>query len=123
MQWNQNYYDQLIHKVDQFTRKYYINQIIRGSLYFVGLVTIVFIAFNLLENQFYFSKAIRKLLFFSFLGLFGLTFWNWVLTPMLHYFKLGKLISHEEAAKIIGTHFTDVKDKLLNVLQLKSQSI
>lgn len=42
---------------------------------------------------------------------------------MLHYFKLGKLISHEEAAKIIGTHFTDVKDKLLNVLQLKSQSI
>ena len=58
MQWNQNYYEQLIFKVDQFTRKYYINQLIRGSLYFIGLVTIVFIAFNLLENQFYFSKLI-----------------------------------------------------------------
>lgn len=33
------------------------------------------------------------------------------------------MINHEEAAKIIGTHFTDVKDKLLNVLQLKSQSV
>lgn len=66
MQWNQNYYEQLIFKVDQFTRKYYINQLIRGSLYFIGLVTIVFIAFNLLENQFYFSKLIRKGLFFSF---------------------------------------------------------
>lgn len=56
MQWNQNYYEQLIFKVDQFTRKYYINQLIRGSLYFIGLVTIVFIAFNLLENQFYFQN-------------------------------------------------------------------
>ena len=53
MQWNQNYYEQLIFKVDQFTRKYYINQLIRGSLYFIGLVTIVFIAFNLLENYLY----------------------------------------------------------------------
>ena len=123
MQWNQNYYEQLIFKVDQFTRKYYINQLIRGSLYFIGLVTIVFIAFNLLENQFYFSKLIRKGLFFSFLALFGTAFWFWVATPILHYFRLGKMINHEEAAKIIGTHFTDVKDKLLNVLQLKSQSV
>jgi len=37
--------------------------------------------------------------------------------------RLGKMISHEEASRIIGTHFKDVKDKLLNVLQLKSQSI
>ena len=123
MQWNQNYYDELIHKVDAFTRKYYINQLIRGSLYFIGLVTVVFVAFNLLEHYFYFSKAVRKILFFSFIGLFGLSLWHWVITPMMHYFKLGKLISQEEAAKIIGTHFSNVKDKLINVLQLKSQSV
>ncbi|MBK9379142.1 MAG: DUF4175 family protein [Saprospiraceae bacterium] len=123
MQWNQNYYEELIHKVDAFTRKYYINQLIRGSLYFIGLVTVVFVAFNLLEHYFYFSKAVRKILFFSFIGLFGLSLWHWVITPMMHYFKLGKLISQEEAAKIIGTHFSNVKDKLINVLQLKSQSV
>ena len=75
MQWNQNYYEQLIFKVDQFTRKYYINQLIRGSLYFIGLVTIVFIAFNLLENQFYFSKLIVfqffSIIWYSFLVLGG----------------------------------------------------
>ncbi|MBK9109885.1 MAG: DUF4175 domain-containing protein [Saprospiraceae bacterium] len=119
----ENYYDQLILKIDQFTRKYYMNQLIRGSLYFVGLLTLVFLAYNFLESQFYFSKSVRAILSFSYLGLFmaGLVFW--ILTPLFHYFRLGKLISHEEAAKIIGSQFKDVKDKLLNVLQLKSQSI
>ncbi len=120
---NENYYDQLIYKIDQFTRRYYINQLIRGSLYFTGLLTVVFLAYNLLENQFYFGKSFRKILSLSYLFLFASTFWYWIFRPLLHYFRLGKLISHEEAAKIIGTHFSDVKDKLLNVLQLKSQSV
>ena len=34
---------------------------------------------------------------------------------------MGHTISHEDAAQIIGDHFTDVKDKLLNILQLKKQ--
>lgn len=123
MLWNENYYDQLILKIDQFTRKFYINQLIRGALYFTGLLTLVFLAYNLLENQFYFSKSVRTVLSFSYLGLFGFSLWYWIITPLMHYFQLGKLISHEEAAKIIGTHFSDVEDKLLNVLQLKSQSV
>ena len=123
MLWNENYYDQLILKIDQFTRKFYINQLIRGALYFTGLLTLVFLAYNLLENQFYFSKSVRSFLSFSYLGLFGFCLWYWIASPLLHYFRLGKLISHEEAAKIIGTHFSDVEDKLLNVLQLKSQSV
>lgn len=35
--------------------------------------------------------------------------------------KLGEIISHKEAANIIGKHFPNVKDKLLNTLQLKQQ--
>ncbi|MEP7196024.1 MAG: DUF4175 family protein [Saprospiraceae bacterium] len=123
MEWKQNYYEELIQKLDQFTRKFYLNKMIRGSLYFVGLMTIIFVSFNLLENQFYFSKEIRKFLFISFLITTGLSLFQWILKPLLSYFSLGKLISHEEAAKIIGTHFSNVQDKLLNVLQLKTQSI
>ncbi len=123
MQWKQNFYDELILKLDQFTRKYYINKLIRGSLYFVGLMTLLFLAFSLLENQFYFGKEVRKFLFFSYLITGGITLYQFIITPLLHYFKLGKLISHETAAKIIGSHFSNVQDKLLNVLQLKSQSV
>ncbi|HWB64673.1 MAG TPA: DUF4175 family protein, partial [Chitinophagales bacterium] len=43
---------------------------------------------------------------------------NFFLLPLLRYYRLGKIISYEQAAAIIGDHFTEVKDKLLNILQL-----
>jgi len=45
----------------------------------------------------------------------------WVLTPLTKYFSLGKTISHEQAANIIGDHFGGVEDKLLNILQKKDR--
>ena len=36
--------------------------------------------------------------------------------------RLGKVISHEQAADIIGRHFPEVSDRLLNILQLKRQT-
>ncbi|NOT36804.1 MAG: DUF4175 domain-containing protein [Saprospiraceae bacterium] len=123
MEWKQNYYEELIQKLDGFTRKFYINKLIRGSLYFVGLMTLVFVIFNVLEGQFYFGKDVRKFFFFTFIGASAFSAFKWIATPLMSYFNLGKLISHEEAAVIIGKHFSNVEDKLLNVLQLKSQSV
>ncbi len=119
---NKSNYDLLITKLDQFIRKYYINKLIRGSLYTLGLILDLFLLFNILEYNFYFSTGIRKLLFGSFMitSLGAVAYW--VLTPLTKYFSLGKTISHEQAANIIGDHFGGVEDKLLNVLQLKKQS-
>ena len=114
-------YADLIAKLDRFTRKYYLNKIIRGSLLFVGLVIFLFIAFSVLEYNFYFDQTIRKVLFFSFLGAGLISLGGWIVNPMIRYMKLGPTISHEKAAEMIGMHFTDVKDKLLNILQLRDQ--
>jgi len=115
-------YQLLIEKLDRFIRKFYINQLIRGLLYSIGLVAFCFLLFALAEHFFYFSKGVRKVLFFSFIGITGLALVQWVFLPLSRYFRLGKVISHEKAADIIGVHFEDVQDKLLNVLQLKRQS-
>ena len=115
-------YQVLISKLDQFIRKYYLNQLIRGVLYSIGLILLLFIAINTLEYFFYFDKGVRKGLFFSFIGISSAALLGWIILPLLRYFRLGKVISHEQAANIIGEHFGDVKDKLLNVLQLKSQA-
>ena len=118
----QDNYTALIQKLDTFTRKFYLNQLIRGVLYSLGLVGLLFLAINVLEHNFYFGQGGRKLLFFSFLGISLLAVGKWVLLPLMHYFRLGKVISHEQAASIIGEHFGDVKDKLLNILQLKKNA-
>lgn len=121
LQYKDNY-QLLIEKLDQFIRKYYVNQLIRGALYTVGAVVLLFLAINILEYYFYFKPVVRKGMFWSFLAVSGVALWRWVALPLLHYYHLGKVISHEKAAQIIGNHFTDVKDKLLNILQLKQQS-
>jgi hypothetical protein len=115
-------YQILIEKLDAFIRKYYINQIIRGSLYFLALILLLFISFSLLEYYFYFSSPVRKTMFYSFLGVSLISGGVWIVQPLVHYFRLGSIISHEQAAGIIGNHFSDINDKLLNVLQLKQQS-
>lgn len=122
MSTKQDNYQLLIEKLDQFIRKYYVNQIIRGALYSTGLVLVLFLAVNLLEYYYYFSPGPRRLLFFSFVGISLLALGAWVFMPLAHYFRLGKVISHEQAASIVGAHFSNIKDKLLNVLQLKHQA-
>ena len=122
----QNNYQHLIQKLDQFIRKFYINKLIKGSLISVGLLLISFIAFALLEyyyfNATYSSMSLRKGLYYSFLILSTITLGSLVFKPLLQYFSLGKVISHKQAAQIIGAHFQNVQDKLLNVIQLKEQS-
>ena len=115
-------YNILISKLDRFIRKYYINKLIRGSLYTLGLVLALFLLFNILEYNYYFGTGVRKLLFGSFIlaSLGALAYW--VIVPLTKYFKLGKTISHEQAANIIGDHFQGVEDRLLNILQLKKQA-
>lgn len=115
-------YQLLIEKLDQFIRKYYMNQIIRGSLYSLAILLLLFLGLNFLEYHFYFEPGVRQGLFWSFVGVSAVALIGWIGIPLMHYFRLGKIISHEQAASIVGDHFTNVKDKLLNVLQLRHQA-
>src|SRR5688572_26805813 len=112
----------LIHKLDAFTRRFYLNKLIRGSLITIGSILAVFLIYNLLEHQFYFSTTTRKILLASFLGLSASSLAYFILWPLAQYYRLGKVISHEQAAAIIGNHFAHIQDKLLNILQLKHQA-
>jgi hypothetical protein len=121
-----NNYQILIEKLDAFIRKYYVNNIIRGSLHSIALISVMWTTFVLLEHYVFTSSvssiAFRKALFYTFSLTAAAALGTWVIYPLIQYFKLGKVISHEKAAEIIGEHFTNVKDKLLNVLQLKAMS-
>ncbi len=115
-------YDLLIQKLDAFTRRYYLNHLIRGSLITLGLVLAIFLVYNLLEHQFYFTGGVRRLLLVSFIGTTLASLGYLVLWPLAQYYRLGKVISHDQAARIIGNHFSPIEDKLLNILQLKRQA-
>ncbi len=116
-------YELLISKLDKFIRKYYSNQILRGTLITVAICVAMFLIYAFLEHQFYLSQGGRKMLFFSYLIILLGSVGYLVLNPLLRYFNLGKTISHEQAASILGEHFNDMQDKLVNVLQLKKDAV
>lgn len=117
-----NNYSLLIQKLDEFIRKHYVNQLLRGLIYSSGVILAAFIILNLVEYHYYLSTVGRKILFFGFIAGSGALLYKLVLEPLLHYYRLGKIISHETAAQIIGSHFSNVQDRLLNILQLRKQS-
>jgi hypothetical protein len=112
-------YQILIRKLDEFIRKYYRNQLIRGSLLFLAILLVSYLLFVILEYFWHFGTVPRSILFYLFLILNGSSLVYLVADPLLKIRRIGKVISHEQAATIIGKHFGEIKDKLLNTLQLK----
>lgn len=111
----------LVNKLDKFIRKYYKNQLIRGLLYSVGLILFLYLTAIVIEYFGRLSTGARTFIFYSFLGIASFVVARFIVGPLVRLYKLGKTISYEQAAEIIGNHFGDIKDKLLNTLQLKEQ--
>ena len=116
-----NNYDWLISNLDAFIRKYYANKVIRGTLVFLSCLLAYVLVTSIGEYYLYLPVWMRVSIFSAFVLLGVASLVAWVVIPLTKMGKLGKVISHEQAAVIIGDHFPEISDKLLNILQLKQQ--
>ena len=112
----------LIDKLEEFINKYYRNLLIKGLLFFSASFTIFFIFFSFLEFLIRFESPFRSILFWLFIVINSIVFYKWIVIPLLGFYRIGKSLSHKEAARVIGLYFSDVQDKLLNILQLQEIS-
>jgi len=115
---NNGNYDLLINKIDEFVRKFYLNKILRGSIYVAAVLLALYIIIFLANYYLHPSVTSKTFIFFTFILLGLVLMATLIVKPLLSMFKLGKHISLDEASVIIGKHFTDINDKLLNTLQL-----
>ena len=112
-------------KLEAFIKKYYTNELIRGIIFFIGLGLLYFL-FTLFVEYFLWLKPIgRTILFWTFVFVEFFLLFRFILFPLFRLFKLQRGIDYKEASTIIGNHFSEVSDKLINFLQLaedKNQS-
>ncbi len=105
-------------KLEEFIKKYYTNELIKGAILFFAIGLLYLLITLLVEYFLWLNPMGRRILFWAFviveLGLFV----RFIAFPLAKLFKLQKGIDYEEASKIIGNHFPQVNDKLLNVIQL-----
>ncbi|MEO3402402.1 hypothetical protein AAFN85_00770 [Mucilaginibacter sp. CAU 1740] len=112
-------YELLLGKINTFTRKYYFNNFLRGLIFLGAGLFSAYVVVTLSEYFGNFSILLRTILFYFFILLNTVLICWLVLPSLLAWLKLGKTLTHDDAAEIIGKHFHDVNDKLLNTLQLK----
>lgn len=109
----------IIDKLDEFIRKYYKNLLIKGLFLATTILLLLFILMVLLEHFNWFAIGVRTALFWLFIVAVLVVLGMYVVFPLLKMYRFGKRISYEQASFIIGKHFPDVSDKLLNYLQLQ----
>lgn len=108
-------------KLEAFIRKYYLNELIRGMIFFLGL-GLLYLLFTLFIEYFLWLKPLgRTLLFWTFVAVEVFLLLRYILFPLFKLFKLQKGIDYTQASVIIGHHFAEVSDKLTNFLQLSTQ--
>lgn len=109
-------------KLEAFIKKYYANELLKGLIFFVGL-GLLYLLFTLFVEYFLWLKPIgRTILFWAFVAVELFLLLRFILFPIFKLFKLQKGINYEEASAIIGSHFSEVDDKLKNFLQLSNDN-
>ncbi|NEW80651.1 MAG: hypothetical protein GZ086_14800, partial [Gelidibacter sp.] len=107
-------------KLQEFIKKYYFNELIKGLLLFLAIGVLYFIFTLFVEYYLWLKPNLRSLLFWVFVFIEVALFGRYIISPLIKIFGLKTGITEIEASKIIGNHFPEVKDKLLNMLQLNA---
>jgi hypothetical protein len=108
----------ILDKIRAYRRKYYLNLVIRGGLLFLAAILGYYLLANFLEYALRLPSVGRAILLVVFIALVVWGFLRWVFLPLYYLIQEGKAMPDQEAARKIGDAFPEIRDKLLNLLQL-----
>lgn len=109
-------------KLQEFIKKYYTNELLKGAILFFAIGLLYLIVTLFIEYMLWLSPTARTFLFWVFVVVELALFIKFIALPLAQLFNLRKGINQQTASKLIGSHFPEVNDKLLNVLQLNQST-
>jgi len=107
-------------KLYKFIKKYYLNELLKGLLLFFSIGLLYFIFTLIVEYFLWLTPIFRTFLFWIFVLVELFLVVVFIAFPIAKLIGFKGGITEEEASKIIGNHFPEVRDKLLNMLQLNN---
>ena len=110
-------------KLEQFIKRFYGNELLKGSILFLTIGLLYFLFTLFVEHMLWLNPMSRTILFWAFVFVEVALFTKFIINPISKLFKLRKGINYVDASHIIGNHFPEVNDKLLNVLQLNQSGL
>lgn len=111
-----------IHDIKQelkaYKKRFYTNKLIKGCIFFFAMLLTAFMVGTSIEFVGKLPTFGRGIIFFGFISITVYSLVFWLLKPVYQLLKLDNFLSDKEAALQIGQFFPEIKDKLLNTLEL-----
>ena len=111
-------FNTILIKLESFVKRFYTNELIKGGILFFAVGLLYLILTLLIEYFLWLNPTGRTILFWLFIAVEATLLFKFILKPLSKLLRVQNGINHKEASKIIGNHFPEVSDKLLNLLQL-----
>jgi hypothetical protein len=109
-------------KLERFLRKYYLSKFVRG-LIISTIILVLSVLTVLIIEHFLFLNIKSKHLIISILIVFNsLNFLFFTLYPLIQSYGWLRTLSEKDVNEYIVKEFPEVKDRLINVIELKEQT-
>ena len=115
------YYQDLLKKLEAFIRKDYLQLILYGAQVCISVILLNFTFYAFLELMADFSSIIRTILFLLFILMAGVLFFYMLIKPFIRFISAIRKETYFNAAVKVGAQFPEVKDELINTMQLVSE--
>ncbi len=112
----------LLQKIENFIKKYYQNQLLKGLILAISLIFSAFFILAFFEYFAHFNTRTRTILFYSFISVCITVFGWYIVRPILGLININRRFGTKEASLLIGQYFPEIQDKLLNTLQLQNDA-
>ena len=86
-----NNFDNILNKLDAFVKKYYTNELIKGTILFFAIGLLYFLVTLLTEHFLWLSSTTRTVLFWLFVVVEAALFVKLIAIPLAKLFKLKKI--------------------------------
>ncbi len=106
-------------KIQSFKRKYYLNLFVKGTILTLSIIGSYYLLAAIIEHNLWLGPWARFSIFLIFLLVVGWCMFMFLKDP-LSWWISKRGLSEEQSAKIIGDHIPDVKDRLVNLIQLSA---
>jgi hypothetical protein len=110
----------VLKNIEAFKRKFFFVKLIRGFLTFTIFFIVFYSLFILLEFEFFLPPSVRKIVLYTSIIFFVLFFTHSIVLPVFKIIGFAKQNEKIKISTIINKYFPEIKDKLINVLELNS---
>lgn len=115
-------YKQFVDKLNSYIRKFYLYQLIRGLILFIIIALLYYSVISGLEYFNYFEPKVKLfiLIITALLTVFVSSYF--VVRPLLKLSSIGKRLSYYEVSTLLSCSYPEIKDKLINIVELAGES-